>query len=170
MAGNDKPRRSNAEGFEHVGDEEADRLRLLILVSACGAFVAVLRNHAEIALAHANRESPKSAAFPQVSCQKLRSERTGDAIRRGAGWRECGRSPGSHAVARPWIPRGGCAPRCSILDMKLSRCRRCCSPKTTMWSRHSLRIEPISLCVAVLPGRPRRYRVVPYAHLREHVG
>jgi hypothetical protein len=39
-------------------------LRLLILVGACGAFVAVLRNHAEIVLAHANRQSPKSAAFP----------------------------------------------------------------------------------------------------------
>jgi hypothetical protein len=45
-------------------NEEADRLRLLIVGSACGAFVAVLRNHAEIVLAHANRESPKSAALP----------------------------------------------------------------------------------------------------------
>ena len=39
-------------------------MRPLIVVSACGAFVAVLRNHAEIVLAHANRESPKSAALP----------------------------------------------------------------------------------------------------------
>ena len=33
------------------------------------AFVAVLRNHAEIVLAHVNRESPNSAAlaFPQAS-------------------------------------------------------------------------------------------------------
>ena len=31
---------------------------------SCGTFVAVLRNYAEIALAHANRESPKSAALP----------------------------------------------------------------------------------------------------------
>ena len=30
-------------GGEHVGDEETDGLRLLILVGACGAFVAVLR-------------------------------------------------------------------------------------------------------------------------------
>jgi hypothetical protein len=45
-------------GGEHVGDEEADGLRLLILVGACGPFVAVLRNHAEIVLAHANRQSP----------------------------------------------------------------------------------------------------------------
>jgi hypothetical protein len=37
-------------GGEHVGDEEADRLRLLILVGACGAFVAVLSNDAEIVL------------------------------------------------------------------------------------------------------------------------
>jgi len=29
-----------------------------------GAFVTVLRNHAEIVLAHANRVSPKSAALP----------------------------------------------------------------------------------------------------------
>jgi hypothetical protein len=42
-------------------------LRLLILVGACCAFVAVLRNHAEIVIAHANRESPKSAALPQGS-------------------------------------------------------------------------------------------------------
>jgi hypothetical protein len=39
-------------------------LRLLIVASACGAFVAVLRNHTEIVLAHANRQSPKSAALP----------------------------------------------------------------------------------------------------------
>ena len=41
---------------------------LLILVGACGAFVAVLRNHAEIVRAHANRESPKSAALPFPQC------------------------------------------------------------------------------------------------------
>ena len=42
---------------------------LLTLVGACGAFVAVLRNSAVIVLAHANRETPKSAAllFPQGS-------------------------------------------------------------------------------------------------------
>jgi SAM domain (Sterile alpha motif) len=43
-------------------------LRLLIVVGACGAFVAVLRNHAEIVLAHANRESPKSATLPFAQC------------------------------------------------------------------------------------------------------
>jgi hypothetical protein len=42
-------------GGEHVGDEEADGLRLLMLVGAYGAFVAVLPNRAEIVLAHANR-------------------------------------------------------------------------------------------------------------------
>jgi hypothetical protein len=31
---------------------------------ACGAILAVLCNHAEIVPAHANRESPKSAALP----------------------------------------------------------------------------------------------------------
>jgi hypothetical protein len=36
-------------------NEEADGLRPLIVVGACGAFVAVPRNHAEIVLAHANR-------------------------------------------------------------------------------------------------------------------
>ena len=45
-------------------NEDADGLRLLILVGACGAFVAVLRNHPEIVLAHTDRESPKSAALP----------------------------------------------------------------------------------------------------------
>ena len=45
-------------------NDEADRLRLQIEIGACGAFVAVPRNHAEIVLAHANRESPKSAALP----------------------------------------------------------------------------------------------------------
>jgi len=49
---------------EHVGDEEADGSRLLIVVSARGGFVAVLRNHAEIVLGHANRECPNSAALP----------------------------------------------------------------------------------------------------------
>ena len=34
------------------------------MVSACGTFVAVLRNHAEVVLTHPNRESPKSAALP----------------------------------------------------------------------------------------------------------
>jgi hypothetical protein len=43
---------------------------LLILVGACGAFVAVLRNHAEIVRAHANRESPKSAALPFPQCSR----------------------------------------------------------------------------------------------------
>jgi len=47
-------------------NEEADRLRLLIVGSACGA---LLRNHAEIVLAYVNRQSPQSAAhpFPQDS-------------------------------------------------------------------------------------------------------
>jgi hypothetical protein len=39
-------------------------MRSLRLVAACGAFVAVLRNHAKIVRAHANRESPKPAARP----------------------------------------------------------------------------------------------------------
>jgi hypothetical protein len=73
------------------GDEEADRLRLLIVVGACGAFVAVLRNRAEIVLAHANRESPKSAAlplpFPQRShslgrCRRVVSLRGEDSARK----------------------------------------------------------------------------------------
>jgi hypothetical protein len=46
---------------EHVRDEEADGLRLLIEIGACSAFVAVLRNHARIIFAHVNRQSPKSA-------------------------------------------------------------------------------------------------------------
>ena len=34
------------------------------MVGACGAFVAVLRNHVKIVRAYANRESPKPAARP----------------------------------------------------------------------------------------------------------
>ena len=51
-------------GGEHVGDEEAEGLGLL--AGACGAFVAVLRNHAEIVRADSDRESPKPPArsFP----------------------------------------------------------------------------------------------------------
>jgi hypothetical protein len=45
-------------GGEHVGDEEADRLRLLIVVVADSTLVAALRNRAEIALTHVNRQSP----------------------------------------------------------------------------------------------------------------
>jgi hypothetical protein len=70
---------------EHVGDEEADGLGLQILVGACGAFVAVLRNHAEIVLAHADRESQKSAAlpFPQGSHSLGRRRHGGFSLRRG---------------------------------------------------------------------------------------
>jgi hypothetical protein len=41
---------------------------LLIVVGACSAFVGVLRNHAEIVLAHANRQSPESAALRLPQC------------------------------------------------------------------------------------------------------
>ena len=52
---------------------------MLIGAGACGAFVAVLRQHAEIVLAHANPESPKSAAlpFPQGSHSFGRLELSG---------------------------------------------------------------------------------------------
>jgi len=52
-----------------IANETADSLGSAVLVAACGAFVAVLRNHAKIVRAHANRESPKPAArpFPQGS-------------------------------------------------------------------------------------------------------
>jgi hypothetical protein len=43
---------------ERVGDEATDGLRLLLVVGAQCAFVAVLRNHAEIVLTHPNRETP----------------------------------------------------------------------------------------------------------------
>ena len=52
-----------------VANEQADSLGSAILVGACGgAFVAVLRNHGGIVRAHANRESPKSAALPFPQC------------------------------------------------------------------------------------------------------
>jgi hypothetical protein len=43
---------------EHIGDEEADGLRPLIVVIADSTLVAALRNRAEIALTHVNRQSP----------------------------------------------------------------------------------------------------------------
>ena len=47
-----------------VTNEKADSLGSAVLVAACGVFVAILRNHAKIVRAHANRESPKRAARP----------------------------------------------------------------------------------------------------------
>ena len=52
-----------------VGGNDIDVIRLNRMVlpdlrCACCAFVAVLRNHAEIVLTHPNRESPRSAALP----------------------------------------------------------------------------------------------------------
>jgi hypothetical protein len=49
---------------EPVGDEKADSVRLLILVGACGAFIAVLRNHAR-----------SSSLTPIVSLRNLRRSR-----------------------------------------------------------------------------------------------
>jgi hypothetical protein len=40
-----------------VGEEQADSLRLLLMVGGHGAFVAAFRNRAEIALAHLSRQS-----------------------------------------------------------------------------------------------------------------
>jgi hypothetical protein len=57
-----------------VSLEEAGSLRLLITVGACGPFVAVLRNHAEIVLAHANRESAKSAVRLQEPKKRMRDQ------------------------------------------------------------------------------------------------
>jgi hypothetical protein len=45
---------ANTVGVFHKG---SDGLRLLIVVGACGAFVAVRLNRAEIVLAHAKRQS-----------------------------------------------------------------------------------------------------------------
>jgi hypothetical protein len=49
-----------------VTNEKADSLGSAVLVGACGAFVAVLRNHAKIVRADADRESPKppTRSFP----------------------------------------------------------------------------------------------------------
>ena len=49
-----------------VANKEARSLGSTVLVDACGAFVAVLRNHAEIVRADDDRESPKLPArsFP----------------------------------------------------------------------------------------------------------
>jgi hypothetical protein len=56
-----------------VSLEEAGSLRLLITVGACGPFVAMLRNHAEIVLAHAN-ESAKSAVRLQEPKKRMRDQ------------------------------------------------------------------------------------------------
>ena len=74
---------------EHVGDETTDGLRLLIVIGARGAFVAVLRNHAQIVLTHPNRETPWFAAlrFPPRSqslaqcCQCSSVRREDDALK-----------------------------------------------------------------------------------------
>jgi hypothetical protein len=55
---------ASASGALFGAHEKADSLGSAVLVAACGAFVAVLRNHAKIVRAHANRESPKPAARP----------------------------------------------------------------------------------------------------------
>jgi len=41
-----------------MAQEATNGLRLPIVVGACGAFVAAFRNHAEIVIAHPNRETP----------------------------------------------------------------------------------------------------------------
>ena len=79
-------------------------MRPLILVGACGAFVAVLRNHAEIVLAHANRETPKSAAllFPQGSHSLAPYGPAG----RGSAARRVGRREGPGGPRRGFPTRG----------------------------------------------------------------
>jgi hypothetical protein len=46
-----------------VGEEQADSLRLLIVVGGHGAFVPAFGNRAEIILANVNRQSPKSTSL-----------------------------------------------------------------------------------------------------------
>jgi hypothetical protein len=54
-----------------IGEEQADGLSLLIVVGACGALVAVLRNHAEIVLARVKSSvfDPQSIRRPQPLLQ-----------------------------------------------------------------------------------------------------
>jgi hypothetical protein len=52
------------ETGDRIANETADSLGSAVLVGACGTFVAVLRNHAKIVRAHANRESPKPPTRP----------------------------------------------------------------------------------------------------------
>ena len=47
--------------LKRVGEEQADSLRLLIVVGGHGAFVAAFRNRAEIVLADVNRQPSNSA-------------------------------------------------------------------------------------------------------------
>jgi hypothetical protein len=44
--------------IQDIAEEQADSLRLLIVVGGHGAFVATFGNHAEIVLTHSNRETP----------------------------------------------------------------------------------------------------------------
>jgi hypothetical protein len=55
-----------------VGDEEPDGLRLQIEVGSCSAFVAALRNHAEIAFTRVNR-AVADGRIPRLGCQTPRS-------------------------------------------------------------------------------------------------
>jgi len=95
--------------------------------AACGAFVAVLRNHAEVVLAHADRESPKAPArsFPVRShslgrcrhggppslggwCTQDRSQGVnGPTGARGAGLASAAAARDSHAAPATHPPHGG---------------------------------------------------------------
>ena len=59
------------ETGDRIANETADSLGSAVLVGACGVFVAVLRNHAKIVRANANRESPQPAA--RSRCALIRS-------------------------------------------------------------------------------------------------
>jgi hypothetical protein len=113
-------------------NEEADRLRLLIVGSACGPFVAVLRNLAEIVLAHANRQYSKSAAvLPSRLFQGQNRGEAGGSGRSAAGQRglHAGRARGGEGGALSGCPAFGSQARCSALgDLRTppaSHCTRC---------------------------------------------
>ena len=46
-----------------VAEKQTNSLRLLVVVGGHGAFVAAFRDRSQIALAHLNRQSPKSTSL-----------------------------------------------------------------------------------------------------------
>jgi hypothetical protein len=51
---------------ERVVEKQADRLRLLIVVGACGTLITPFRKRTEIVLVDVHRQPPNSAARPAV--------------------------------------------------------------------------------------------------------
>ena len=85
------------------------------MVGACGAFVAVLRNHAEIILAHANRESPIPSGLLFARLRSPWFLRREDGARRPFAIPEIA-PRGAYAAKEARVPSAATAPRLGSLD------------------------------------------------------